>query len=117
MICLPTRDELNPARRAWFDRIDEDCFDEWINGEVVPRVPARWCELKAAGEVRRALHRATDAAGGVREYWIVDPDARTIEQYLSDDCQPYRLLRKLDEGKLKCETVDGFELDVASVFA
>ena len=57
------------------------------------------------------------AAGGVREYWIVDPDARTIEQYLSDDRQPYRLLRKLDSGTLKCEVIDGFTLDVTSVFA
>ncbi len=57
------------------------------------------------------------AAGGVREYWIVDPDARTIEQYRSDDKQPYRLLRKLDSGTLKCEIIDGFTLDVDAVFA
>lgn len=57
------------------------------------------------------------AAHGVREYWIVDPDARTIEQYLSDDREPYRLLRKLDAGTLKSDVIDGFAIDVESVFA
>jgi Uma2 family endonuclease len=56
------------------------------------------------------------AVGGVREYWIVDPDAKSIEQYLSDERQPYRLLRKLDAGRLVCESIDGLSVDVAAIF-
>ena len=57
------------------------------------------------------------AANGVVEYLIVDPDERTVGQYVSRDRRPYDLRRKLDAGQLASVAVDGFALDVAAVFA
>ena len=182
---VPPQDpRLDPARRAWFESLDEGCRDEWVRGKVVEAEPVRRNAskvtaaladgIKAAmppgGEVHtnamlvrlaesdyfpdvgywppevvagladdqtimppppfvaevlspstarrdRGVKFVDYAAGGVREYWIVDCDARTIEQYVSEKMEPYRLLRMADAGVLRSEAIDGFEIDVASIFA
>lgn len=55
------------------------------------------------------------AANGVREYWIVDPDAEVIEQYgLAAD--QYELKLKMNSGTLRSEAVPGFEVPVRALF-
>lgn len=56
------------------------------------------------------------AAHGVREYWLVDPETRSIEQYELDPDGRYRLLRKLDAGSLTSIVLSDFPIDVAAVF-
>jgi Uma2 family endonuclease len=67
----------------------------------------------------RKLDRGTKfddyAAHHVSEYWIVDPDAETIEQYLGSD-GVYRLSIKLSEGRLACEAIPGFLMTVRAAF-
>lgn len=71
----------------------------------------------------RGVKLADYAEAGVREYWIVDAEARTVEQYVPDasvpDGQPARfaLLRKLDAGTLPSAAIDGWSVDVAALFA
>jgi len=55
------------------------------------------------------------ARHGVREYWIVDPDQRTVEQYLLEDDQ-FVLAQKLKEGLLRSEVVTGFGMAVPEIF-
>lgn len=56
------------------------------------------------------------AAAGIREYWIVDADARTIEQYEDHD-GAYRVLGIHREGdRLRSVAIEGFEILVAAVF-
>jgi Uma2 family endonuclease len=55
------------------------------------------------------------AAHGVQEYWIVDPDDETIEQYLLEGEQ-YRLAVKVKEGIIQSAAMKGFELAVRAVF-
>jgi Uma2 family endonuclease len=53
---------------------------------------------------------------GVKEYWIVDPDTETVEQYLLDEEKKYMLFVKLNEGMIHCKTIEGFNIPVLSLF-
>ena len=55
------------------------------------------------------------AAHGVTEYWIVDPEAETIEQYLLQE-GIYRLAVKVKTGTIASTGVTGFEIPVRAVF-
>ncbi len=56
------------------------------------------------------------AAHGVAEYWIIDPDAETVEQYVSDDSEPYALRMKSSTGMLVSVAVEGFTVPVRALF-
>lgn len=56
------------------------------------------------------------AAHGVQEYWLIDPDERTIEQYLLNDGF-FRLHLKLnEEGVLHAKVIQGFSIPLKSIF-
>lgn len=55
------------------------------------------------------------ARHGVREYWIVDTEAETIEQYLLNGNQ-FDLAQKLKDGILRSESINGFQIAVRTVF-
>jgi Uma2 family endonuclease len=55
------------------------------------------------------------ASHGVKEYWIIDADKNTIEQYINTDNE-FQLVHIFTEGVLKTETVKDFALDIRSVF-
>jgi len=57
------------------------------------------------------------ARAGVGEYWLVDPDAHTIEVYTLDE-GVYALLGQFGAGHKACSQVlSGFEVPVDEVFA
>ncbi|MGE0087120.1 MAG: Uma2 family endonuclease [Desulfococcaceae bacterium] len=55
------------------------------------------------------------AAHGVKEYWIIDPASRVVEQYFLDKHE-YLLHFKADSGILKSNAVKGFAIPVAALF-
>lgn len=55
------------------------------------------------------------AAHGIKEYWIVDPEKNTIEQYFLND-DKYDLSLKSDNGLIKSNSINGFEIPIESVF-
>ena len=55
------------------------------------------------------------AAHGVREYWLIDPEAEIVEQYENADGQ-YKLLLKLNSGTLASRVVQAFEIPVRAIF-
>jgi Uma2 family endonuclease len=64
----------------------------------------------------REIKYADYAAHGVTEYWIVDPEQKTIEQYLLAG-KDYRLHVKLqEEGVLHSSVIQGFSIYVAEIF-
>lgn len=55
------------------------------------------------------------AAHGVSEYWLIDPDTETVEQYrLAGDS--YELAIKAQTGELRSFAVSGFEIPVRALF-
>jgi len=56
------------------------------------------------------------AAHGVREYWIVDPQDETVEQYLLTDDGEYRLKLKSGSGDICSVVIPGFAIPVRAVF-
>ncbi len=55
------------------------------------------------------------AAHGVTEYWIIDPDTETVEQYrLAGDV--YELAIKAQTGELRSFAVPGFVIPVRAIF-
>jgi Uma2 family endonuclease len=64
------------------------------------------------------------AAHGVGEYWIVDPVAATVEQYVLDENEAdaavaagrYDLRVKVNSGEVESAVVDGFRTPVAALF-
>src|SRR5262249_8451579 len=55
----------------------------------------------------RGVKKDDYEAHGVAEYWIVDPKAETIEQYLLVDGE-YKLALKQADGTFACKAIAGF---------
>ncbi len=55
------------------------------------------------------------AAHGVQEYWLVDPAAEIVEQYVVES-DSYVLRLKVHDGTLASTAVPGFELPVRAIF-
>lgn len=55
------------------------------------------------------------AAHGVGEYWLVEPEKETVEQYVLRGSD-YELLFKVQEGHLTSSAVPGFTIPVAAIF-
>ncbi len=56
------------------------------------------------------------ALHGVEEYWIIDPEAMSIEQYGLNSTSQYELRAKATQGELKTNVIEGFTLQVAAIF-
>lgn len=57
------------------------------------------------------------AQRGIGEYWIIDCDEPSIEQYvLRSGETAYHLAHKLTEGEIESVIVSGFRIPVAAVF-
>ncbi len=52
---------------------------------------------------------------GVGEYWIVDPDEETVEQYVLEDGK-YRLVMKSGEGTIRSHVIQGFSIPIRAIF-
>lgn len=66
-------------------------------------------------EIDRTIKFEDYAAHGVSEYWLVDPDAETVEQYvLAGD--RYELQMKSRTGMLTSRAIQGFEIPVRAIF-
>ncbi len=55
------------------------------------------------------------AAHGVEEYWIVDPEAETVEQYILRG-EAYELLLKSGDGNVQSVAVEHFTIPIRSIF-
>ncbi|MFN8357127.1 MAG: Uma2 family endonuclease [Spirosomataceae bacterium] len=51
----------------------------------------------------------------VAEYWIIDPDTETVEQYLLQDNR-YYLQLKSTNGTIKSHVIQGFEIPIRAIF-
>jgi Uma2 family endonuclease len=63
----------------------------------------------------RGVKFADYAAHGVGEYWIVDPDAQILEQYLLQG-EEYDLKLKSGDGRVRSRELEGFEIPINAIF-
>ena len=56
------------------------------------------------------------ALHGVEEYWIIDTDNQTVEQYLLHK-STYQLAQKLKVGTLESEVIKGFQINIEEIFS
>lgn len=63
----------------------------------------------------RGIKMTDYAAHGVAEYWIVDPEAETIEQHLLNG-DTYPPAPRLHDGTLSSTVIPGFAIPVRSAF-
>ena len=56
------------------------------------------------------------ASHGVGEYWIVDPDEESIEQYLLNTDGDYKLKLKMSSGEITSPVISGFTIPIRAVF-
>lgn len=54
-------------------------------------------------------------ANGVEEYWLVDTEEETLEQYLLENGQ-YKLVLKSGSGRVSSQVVQGFGADIEAFF-
>ena len=55
------------------------------------------------------------AAHGIREYWIIDAEYETIEQYFLQN-EEYELLLKAKDGTIESMVLIGFRIQIRAVF-
>jgi Uma2 family endonuclease len=55
------------------------------------------------------------ALHGVKEYWIIDTDNQTVEQYLLKN-KTFELAQKLKDGIIDSEVITGFKIALKEVF-
>lgn len=55
------------------------------------------------------------AAHGVTEYWIVDPESETVEQYVLQQ-EKYELLLKAKDGTIQSIILPDFKIQIRAVF-
>jgi len=51
----------------------------------------------------------------IQEYWIIDPEKQTLEQYNLNE-NAYDLIFKSSEGLVKSFVIDGFQIPVRAIF-
>lgn len=53
----------------------------------------------------------------VNEYWIIDPMAKTVEQYrLGAKGNTYELILKASQGTIECKSIMGFVIPIEAIF-
>ena len=55
------------------------------------------------------------AAHGIKEYWIIDPEHETIEQYYVQN-EEYELLLKAKDGTIESVVIPDFKIQIRAIF-
>ena len=73
-------------------------------------------EVLSSNETHDRVTKFTDyQQHGILEYWIIDPKAQTIEQYVLEN-EIYDLKLKAKTGIITSVAVDGFSITIPAVF-
>lgn len=104
------RSDMMPDLVFWKDKkFDDDTKIFPIPNFVVEVIS------KSTEKNDRVNKKAEYALNGIVEYWIIDPDLKSIEQYVLDE-EEYKLREKLTHGTIRCEVLKGLEIELDQIF-
>lgn len=66
-------------------------------------------------KIDRGVKREDYASNGISEYWIIDPEHESVEQYLLE-ADSYALAVKTGDGSLKSQAIPGFVIPARALF-
>jgi Uma2 family endonuclease len=91
--------------------------DNFIEKQTLFPAPDFIIEILSEGTKKRdrGVKFQDYAAHDVEEYWIIDPDHQTVEQYHLEDGE-YELLLKSSEGNIKSFVMTDFQIPIQSIF-
>ncbi len=96
--------------------------DDFVENQTLFTVPDFIVEILSEGTKKH--DRGTSVRGikfqdyqshKIEEYWIIDPDHQTVEQYHLEDGE-YELLLKSSEGNIKSFVMTDFQIPIQSIF-
>ncbi len=66
----------------------------------------------------KGIKKEDYAAHGAREYWLVDPDNQSVEQYLLDEEKKefWLFTKKTTHDHIECQVIEGLNFPVAAIF-
>ncbi len=53
---------------------------------------------------------------GVKEYWIIEPNKKIVEQYLLNEKKEYQLELKTKTGEITASTIEGLVIPIPAIF-
>ena len=91
--------------------------DNFIEKQTLFPAPDFIVEILSEGTKKRdrGVKFQDYAAHNIEEYWIIDPDHQTVEQYHLEDGE-YELLLKSSEGNIKSLVMIDFQIPIQSIF-
>ncbi|WP_229201827.1 Uma2 family endonuclease [Arsenicibacter rosenii] len=91
--------------------------DSFVPAQTLFPAPDLVVEVLSEGTAKRdrGIKFYDYEAHGIEEYWIIDPDAQTIEQYHLVN-NAYELILKASEGTIKSFALTGFQIPIRAVF-
>lgn len=113
-LCGFTRNDYEPDV-AWFGPEKAATIEP---GTTVYPVPDFAVEVLSPNTQKqdRGVKFTDYAAHGVGEYWIVDADAKTVEQYALDGTDGYRVVNPADDGRIACRSFPDLVIPLAAIF-
>ncbi|MEM9664677.1 MAG: Uma2 family endonuclease [Bacteroidota bacterium] len=108
-----TRNDYEPDVCFW----PRTVADRFTPDQMRFPAPAFIAEVLSASTRTRDLGVKLEdyAAHDVAEYWVIDPDAATLSQYLLRG-PAYELALRSNSGEVTSEAIDGFRLAIPALF-
>ncbi len=95
----------------------KELADKFIPDTMFYPVPDFVVEvLSSSTEKRdRGVKFVDYALNGVKEYWLIDPDKRIVEQYFLEG-EVFTLAEKISHATVKCGEIKGLEIPLEAIF-
>jgi Uma2 family endonuclease len=113
VMCRFTRNDYEPDIVFW----KTETADSFLPKQSAFPLPDFIIEIlsDSTKEKDRGVKFEDYSSHGVAEYWIVDPNSNTVEQYLQNEGE-LKLHLKLNQGIIKSVAISGFEMEVLEIF-
>jgi Uma2 family endonuclease len=91
--------------------------DDFVENQTLFPAPDFIVEILSEGTKKRdrGVKFQDYQSHKIEEYWIIDPDHQTVEQYHLEDGE-YELLLKSSEGNIKSFVITDFQIPIQSIF-